>query len=282
MSQARSASFPPYGSSDPPVGAGWGRAGLRRVVRTLGPFVPLLLLWQISAASGRWSADLFPPPSAALAAFWDLIRKGILPTYLYNSLVRLLTGVAFSVVLGVVLGVALGINRRLGEALEPTTAFFQSIAEIAWIPLALIWFGFGFQTMIFLVIYTAFFPIFFNTLIGVRSIPPSITEAMLTLGARRHHLIREVVLPGALPGIITGVRLGAGYGWRALIAGEMIVGVDGLGFLLFSSRSFNQTDRILVCLVLLGALWLVTDRLILKPCEEATIERWGLVTTQGP
>jgi len=106
-------------------------------------------------------------------------------------------------------------------------------------------------------------------------------QAVRTLGGRRRHLILQVLIPGALPSIVTGIRLGVGFGWRALIAAEMIATTTGLGYLIYDAANFHRTDTILVGIIAIGTLWLATDRLLLIPVERWTVERWGLVSRTG-
>jgi NitT/TauT family transport system permease protein/taurine transport system permease protein len=155
--------------------------------------------------------------------------------------------------------------------------FFQSVSGIAWLPLLLIWFGFGERTILVAVNYTVLFPVIFNALLGVRSVPPIYVNALRTLGASRWRIVRDVLVPGALPNIAMGVRLGLAYGWRALIAAEMLVGANGLGFMIFNAQAFHLTARIMLGMGIIGALWLALDYFLLRPLEEATIARWGMV-----
>jgi NitT/TauT family transport system permease protein/taurine transport system permease protein len=112
---------------------------------------------------------------------------------------------------------------------------------------------------------------------GVRIIPSQLANAVRVLGASRARLIRDVWLPGAMPGVVVGVRLGIAYGWRALIAGEMVIGAGGIGYLLFQARSFHLTSRIIVGMILIGLLWTFIDHGFLRPLERATVQRWGMV-----
>ena len=155
--------------------------------------------------------------------------------------------------------------------------FFQSVSGIAWLPLMLIWFGFGERTILVAVNYTVLFPVIFNALLGVRSVPPIYVNALRTLGASRWRIVRDVLVPGALPNIAMGVRLGLAYGWRALIAAEMLVGANGLGFMIFNAQAFHLTARIMLGMGIIGVLWLALDYFLLRPLEEATIARWGMV-----
>jgi NitT/TauT family transport system permease protein/taurine transport system permease protein len=193
------------------------------------------------------------------------------------SLGRLLLGVVVSVPLAVAGGVVVGLNRRLAAVLEPITGFFNALSGIAWLPLAVTWFGLGWASVTFIMFNTIFFLVFFNTLVGVRTVPRLLESAVRTLGGSRRHVILQVLIPGAMPSIVTGIRLSIGFGWRALIAAEMIATTTGLGFLIFNAQNFHQTDAILVGIITIGILWLATDRLVLRPIERWTIERWGMV-----
>ena len=132
--------------------------------------------------------------------------------------------------------------------------------------------------MTFVIVYTVLFPVVLNTVLGVRSVPIELRRAALSLGASRPRILWEVVLPGALPNILTGLRNGLGYGWRALIAAEIIVGTSGIGFLMFDARRAGSVVEIVLGMIVLGLLWCAVDGWVLAPIERATGERWGMVT----
>lgn len=250
----------------------------RELIRTW-----LLLLGGGLAAWGLASATLpvpdyfLPSPAAVLASGADLIRKGILPVYVAESLRRILLAAVTGFVIGVPIGLVLGMSPRVADFFYPLLNFFQSVSGIAWLPLMLVWFGFGERTILAAVNYTVLFPVIFNTMLGVRSVPRIYVSALRTLGASRWRIARDVVAPGALPSIATGMRLGLAYGWRALIAAEMLVGANGLGFMIFTAQNFHLTARIMLGMAIIGALWLLLDYFVLRPIEQATIARWGLV-----
>jgi taurine transport system permease protein len=184
------------------------------------------------------------------------------------------------VAMGLVLGVVMGLNRGVAEFFEPLCSFLNAMSGIAWIPLALIWFGIGPKSVTFILWNSIFFLVLFNTMLGVKAVPRIFEHAVLTLGGSRWRVIRDVMLPGALPNIVLGLRMGISFGWRALIAAEMIGASSGLGFRIWDAASFHRSDIILGGIILIGLIWLCTDRLLLVPLERWTIERWGLVT--GP
>jgi len=180
-------------------------------------------------------------------------------------------------VISIPLGVAMGLSPAVSNFLTPLFRFFSVLAGIAWIPIATLWFGYGFGAITFVIFNAVFFVVTYNTLLGVASIPLSLRHAAASLGARRWTMLTQVLLPGALPNIVTGVRTGLGFAWRGLIAAEMIATNVGLGYMLFLARDFYRTEVIVFGMIVIGILWLLIDRLLLAPLERATIERWGMV-----
>ncbi len=282
MREAADIASPPAASAASPLLAAWSwyvRLTARwPAVRSLVPFVPVVALWWIVAEAGVFPRAFFPSPPDVSRTFVSLIEKGILPEYLEDSVVRLLVGTAAGMAIGIPLGLLVGLSSRAYKALWPIVLFFQAIGDIAWLPILLIWFGFGLTTMTFVIVYTVMFPVIFNTVLGVRSVPTDLRRAALSLGAGRFALLTEVMLPGALPNIMTGLRNGLGYGWRALIAAEMIVGTSGIGFLMFDARRAGSVVEIVLGMIVLGILWYIVDSWILAPIERATGQRWGLTT----
>ena len=247
-------------------------------VRALLPFLPIIAAWELIAEAGIFPRVFFPGPAEVVRSFASLLYKGILPEYLEDSVVRLALGAAAGTTLGIPLGALIGLSRRAHALVWPVLLFFQAIGDIAWLPILLIWFGFGLTTMTFVLVYTVLFPVVLNTALGVRSVPLELTRAAQSLGASQLRILFEVTLPGALANIVTGLRNGLGYGWRALIAAEMIVGTSGIGFMMFDARRAGSVVEILVGMIVLGLLWYVVDGWVLVPLERATVQRWGLVT----
>ncbi len=246
----------------------------------LGIFM-VLVLWQVSAWVVALPAHFYPAPNDVAAAFVELIRKGILPAYLADSALRYGAGVSLGLALGVAGGLLLGLSRFWSRLLQPIIGFFYAIVEVAWIPLLVIWIGYGFNTVLIALAYVVFFPVLYNTMTGVQTVPRVLIEAARTHGASRTQVVTSVILPSALPNIITGFRVAAGFAFRGLIFAEMIAAGSGLGFLIFEGATTRQTDRVVVGMIMMGVLWLGLDRLFLRPIERATIERWGLVRAQG-
>ena len=247
-------------------------------IASIVPFIPLVVAWWAVVEANVFPRVFLPGPGDVGRSLAELVYKGILPEYLQDSMVRLAVGAFWGIALGIPLGITIGVSQRAHTALWPLLLFFQAIGDIAWLPILVIWFGFGLVTMTFVIVYTVIFPVVLNTVLGVRSIPINMNRAALSLGASRARVLWEVMLPGALPNIVTGLRNGLGYGWRALIAAEIIVGTSGIGFLMFDARRAGSVVEILLGMITLGILWYIVDSWILAPIERATGQRWGLVT----
>ena len=246
-------------------------------LKILLPFAVLVAIWWAIKIEAQLSDQVLVSPAAVWNVFVQLVSHGVLAEYASTSLRMIGIYTLISMAVGVPMGFAVGVNRAAAHALEGFLRFLQSISGIAWLPLAIIWFGFSQTTTLVIVIYSLIVPIIFNTMVGVRAIPENYTLALRSLGAGRLRLVTDVYLPGALPSIVVGLRLGMGYGWRALIAAEMLVRQGGLGDLIFGARTFNQIDRIIAGMITIGCLYIIIDRLIVQPIENLTVARWGLL-----
>lgn len=241
------------------------------------PFVFVIVLWLAVDAIFDPGPTRLVPPQQVLGSFFELVREGTLPAYIAQSVGRLALSGSIALAVGIPLGWVLGLDKDIGRAAEPMLRFFNAISGIAWLPLAIVWFGFTDRTIGAIIIYTMIFPVIFNTMIGVRTIPTVLRDASRSMGSSWFRVIRDVYIPGSFPSVMTGLRLGIGFGWRALIAGEFVVGGGGIGFLIFNARVAGLIERVMLGMIVLGAVWLLMDRLILRPIEEFTNNRWGLL-----
>jgi NitT/TauT family transport system permease protein/taurine transport system permease protein len=258
-------------------GRGWrllaGGGALKGTAGLLG----LLLLWQLSVPLIGMSEYFFPSPLRVMESFVELTEKGILPVYLLDSFARYLGGVIIGASLGLAFGIAIGLSPFLSRLLGPFINFLYAIVEGAWVPLFVVWWGYGLKVVMVLLVYIIFFPMLYNTMVGVRTVPQVYVNAVRALGASRWRVLVEVILPAALPSIITGFRVGAGFAFRGLIFAEMIAATSGIGYLIYQGASSQETARTIVGMICTGLMWLFIDNCYLKPFEKATIERWGVV-----
>ncbi|MGJ4950905.1 ABC transporter permease [Bradyrhizobium sp. HKCCYLS20291] len=254
-----------------------GAASLAGSAMFVAPLLVLLALWAIVVPLFEVNPRVFPSVGAVSGAALDAIRDGTLIAHVGASLLRVGLGTLIGVVTAVPLGIAMGVSPTVAAFLTPLFRFFSVLAGIAWIPIATLWFGYGFGAIVFVIFNAVFFVVTYNTLLGVQTIPHTLRNAAASLGAGRWAMLTEVLLPGALPNIVTGIRTGLGFAWRGLIAAEMIATNVGLGYMLFVARDFYRTEVIVFGMIVIGVLWLLIDRLVLVRIERATIERWGMV-----
>jgi NitT/TauT family transport system permease protein/taurine transport system permease protein len=241
------------------------------------PLIALVVLWAIVVRAFDVNPRLFPGVGAVGAAAVESLADGSLVSHVAASMWRVLVGTVLALVVAIPMGIAMGVSPGISSFFTPIFRFFSVLAGIAWIPIATLWFGYGFGAIVFVIFNAVFFVVTYNTLLGVASIPMPLRHAAASLGASPWQQVTQVLLPGALPNIVTGVRTGLGFAWRGLIAAEMIATNVGLGYMLFVARDFYRTEVIVFGMIVIGVLWLLIDRLLLVPLERATMERWGMV-----
>ena len=216
--------------------------------------------------AGRW-----------IGVLQSVLSDGSLASNLLASLQRLGAGFVIGAALALVLGIAIAMNRQVAETLKPVLTFLQSIAGIAWVPLAIIWFGIGDGAVIFIIANTIFFSLLLNAVVGVQQIPTVLHRAVKSHGAQGVQVLLSLILPGALVQITLGMRTALAYGWRALVAGEMISGTSGLGYMTMEGVQLFQTDTVILGMILIGVIWLLLDRFIFRVLELKTVVRWGMI-----
>jgi len=251
--------------------------GRRSWLTEIAPFAVGVLLWQALSSLNVWPRVLFPSPLEVALAFGEDIASGVLLVNLGVSLKSLLLGFVLGSAIAVPLGYLMGLNRTSRDFFDPLVNLLQAIPGLAWIPFAILWFGLGQGAVTFIIVMSVFFPVLHNLLTGIRMVQPVLIEAVQTLGAKRTAVIAHVIFPATLPNLMTGVRLGIAFGFRSLVGGEMIASTDGLGYAIFNAQQYFQSARIVVGMLAIGITWLLMDRLILRPIEQRTTMRWGLV-----
>ncbi len=251
-------------------------AGLRNALIFFAPIAGVIVVWHVATLISGWPQYLLPSPAVVARSLWNLLSSGVLLDYLLASVGRLFLGCFAGFVVAVPLGYAVGAFRIMDRIFSPLISVVQPIPGIAWIPLAILWFGLGPMAVGFIIFLAAFFPILLNTVTGVRTISRDLLRVGQVFQFPRRMTLFDIILPGALPYIVTGTRLGFGYGWRALVAGEMIAATSGLGYMIFDARNYLKTDEVIVGMLTIGLFWAMVERLVLRPLERRTIERWGM------
>jgi NitT/TauT family transport system permease protein/taurine transport system permease protein len=242
------------------------------------PFVMVLVLWIAGGVLFHPNKATLPPVTDVIEVVWTRAVDGELLRHVQASLWRLFLGAAAGILSGVIAGFIAGLYRNVSEFLNPLVVFFNAISGIVWLPLMIGWLGIGTALAVFLIWNTVFFIVFQNTVLGVQLVPEVLEQGVQALGGNRLETIRSVILPGALPYILTGTRSGLGFGWRALIAAELVGAPDGLGQMIFAAADYHRSDIIIAGCLIIGIIAIAMDRWLLLPIERRTIERWGLVT----
>jgi sulfonate transport system permease protein len=238
--------------------AGVLRGGSKRLVPWLVPLA-LLALWQAASALGWLSTRVLPAPTEVVNAAWALAASGELWTHVRVSAVRALAGLAVGGSLGLAFGLLTGSFRLCEALLDSTIQMVRTIPALALIPLVILWFGIDETAKLFLIAVSVFFPIYLNTFHGIRGVDPGLVEMGRTYGLSRRQLYLQVILPGALPSILVGLRFSLGLMWVILIVAETISAQAGIGYLTMNAREFLQTDVVLVGILLYAALGKLAD-----------------------
>ena len=234
--------------------------------------VVLLVLWQLLSAGGVIRPMILPSPTQVAEVTWQLLASGELGKHVLASAIRVVEGFAIAAVAGLLLGVAIGLSRGLGRLAELPIQLIKPIPPIAWIPLAILWFGIGEWAKVYLIFIGAFFPILINTIDGIRQTDGRFVELARILEVPRGRFIRQVILPGALPQIMTGLRIGLNVAWMCVVAAELIAASSGVGFLIMDARQLSQSDVVLAGMVTMGVLGKLTDDLL--RFIESRLIRW--------
>jgi NitT/TauT family transport system permease protein/taurine transport system permease protein len=241
------------------------------------PFVMVIGGWLALPYLVKYPAYMLPSVGTVLGYALETVKDGSLLANIGASLVRLVVGFVIGMGLAIPLGIAIALNRTVADLFRPVLSFLQAIAGIAWVPLTLVWFGIGNGSVVFVIANTIFFSALYNTVIGVQSIPLALHRAVRSHGGRGLSLLTNLVLPGALVQILLGVRTSLAYGWRALVAAEMIAGSNGLGYMTMEAVQWQRTETIILGMIVIGVIWVLMDRLIFTPIERRTVGRWGLL-----
>lgn len=253
----------------------WNSGTVRKTVLILG----LALLWELY---GRWTDNslLFPTFSETVVALIDHIRDGSLPARAWASLKVLIVGYVAGIFMAGALTIA-AINTRLGsDFLETMTAMFSPLPAIALLPLALLWFGLGNGSLVFILIHSVLWPVALNTHSGFRAVSNTLRMVGRNYGLKGFAFIRKILIPAAFPSILAGLKIGWAFAWRTLVAAELVFGVSsgqgGLGWFIFENRNLLEIPTVFAGLLTVILIGLVVENLVFRTIERRTVLRWGL------
>ena len=242
-------------------------------LRPIALIVLLLLLWHFAVT--RNPLHLLPTPWEVVRGMADLLQHGLLFKYVVASLFRVTWGFLLAVLLAIPLGLLIGWNRRLNMAFNPLIQILRPISPLAWIPIAILWFGVGDVSSIFLIFLGCFFPLLLTAIVAVRSIPAVYLNAGRNFGLRPTALIARVLFPAVIPQLLLGMRVTLGVGWLVVVAAEMIAVNSGLGFLIVDARNAgNRYDLVVAGMVIIGLIGLLLDT-GMRSLEQVKSLRWS-------
>ena len=282
--------FPPPLAGEARVGAGRAITGgwLALVAQYVAFPAAVLAFWQACAQIGFIRRNVLPAPTDVALVWYDLVTAATGEAARYSgtwfdhaaaSVWRVFAGFAWGGALGILAGLIIGLSRLMERVLDPTIQVLRNIPVTAWVPLSLVFFGIGNAPAVFLIGLGAFFPAAVNTTHGVRQISVTLTKAARMMGANERELLIRVILPGALPSIMTGVRLSMGIAWVLVVVAEILAVRSGLGYLLNDAYLFYRNDVVIAAMLSIGILGFISDRIVVAVRDR--LLEWNRLETFG-
>lgn len=247
-------------------------AAIKRIIF----FLALLFIWQGIVWLEIWPESMVPGPLAVGESLYQGIADLTLVYDIAASFRHLLFGLAISIIIGTALGVLLAKVKTADETLGTMILALQSVPSIVWVPLAIIWFGFGETAIIFVVVIGGTFVMTMNIRTGVQNVDPIYLRAAKTMGAKGLDMFLKVVIPASIPYAVTGIRLAWAFSWRALMAAELLSSGPGLGYTLSYASDFNNMSLVIGIIIIIGVIGSVVDQLVFHKVEYKVLKRWGL------
>jgi NitT/TauT family transport system permease protein len=236
------------------------------------------LIYEAVARTGYFPPVLMPTIPKIASKLFEVLLDGTMIVHTFGTLLRVLIGMAIAVAVGLPLGILMGRFKPVENFVLPLASAFMPIPSLAWVPVFILWFGLGNTVAVLIVFYAALFPMLLNTWSGVRAVNPIWMRAAGAMGADEHAMFWKVIMPGASPFIITGMRQAFLRAWIAVIGAEFLAASDfGLGWVIFDAKEFLNADLMLASLVVIGGIGFAFERLVFGSIEKATVQRWGMV-----
>lgn len=239
-------------------------------------FVILIAVWQGIDSSNIWPDNIFPSPVEVAEDLWYGASDGSLFIGIGTSLVRLVAGLSIAIAGGIVLGIFMARVEVVNQTIGSLVLGLQSIPSIAWVPLAILWFGLTDAGIIFVTAIGAMFAVTINTYTGVKNIDPNYIAAAKNMGAKGGQLITNVLIPAAFPYMISGFKQGWAFAWRGVIGAELLFSFLGLGFLLNVGRQLNDVSEVIAVMLVIMGIGMLIDGFVFKRLENKVMSRWGL------
>jgi NitT/TauT family transport system permease protein len=251
---------------------------MKRFLLAAAFFAFLLLLWEAAFRARIWSPVLLPSPSQVASYLKNAAVDGTLLTATVITMRRLLVGYFIGLIVGLPLGLLTARWKLFGDTIGTMALGLQTLPSVCWVPLALLWFGQTEAAMLFVVIMGTLWSVVIATETGVRNVPPIYRRAALTMGSKHLHMWFKVILPAALPFIVSGMKQGWAFAWRSLMAAEIFVTIltgFGLGQLLHYGRELSAMDQVIAVMLVIVVIGLLADKIFFSPIERFLHHRWG-------
>lgn len=236
---------------------------LRSKILLLGLYLALpiiiLIIWKAADIAGIIKPFTMPAPEKVLKTAGDILKDGTLIAHIMASFFRVIEGFLIALILALILGIGIGLSKKLEVFTDITVQIIKPIPPIAWIPLAILWFGIGEVSKIFIIVLGAFFPILLNVVEGIKNIDSKYLELGRVYEVPKIKFIKGVILPGALPSIMTGIRIGLGNAWVCVVAAEMIAATKGVGYMLTDGRNMSRPDLVILGMLIIGIVGKLMD-----------------------
>ena len=239
-------------------------------------YVMLLIVWQVIATADIWPNTIFPSPVEVIEDLAYSASDGSLFYGIGTSMLRLIVGLTIAITGGMILGIFMARIKTVNQTIGSLVLGLQSIPSIAWVPLAILWFGLTDAGIIFVTSIGAIFAVTINTYTGVKNVDPNYIDAARNMGAKGSKLITAVLIPAAFPYMISGFKQGWAFAWRGLIGAELLFSFLGLGFLLNAGRQLNDVSQVISIMLVIMAIGILVDGFVFKKIENKVMFRWGL------
>lgn len=249
---------------------------LKRYVLPVLTFAVVLVIWALASRFSGWSEAVFPGPGKTAVGMWELISNGTLLKHSVASLFRVTVGYYLAVLLGLPIGIILGWWKDAQSATNALLSFLRPISPLAWIPLALLWFGIGDKPAIFLIFLSSFFPLLISTITAVNHIKSIYFQVAANFNFSKYETVTKIIFPAILPEILPGLRVALGIAWLVVVAAEMIAVKSGLGYLILDSRNALRMDYVMDAMIAIGLIGICLDRIILQLNKIKSV-KWGSI-----
>ena len=239
-------------------------------------FITLFFVWYLFVSYGKVPSYILPSPLVVLDSFYYGFIKGGYTIAIISSLIRVLTGYLLALGVGIIIGILLARYYLIDITFGKTILALQSIPSVAWVPLALLWFGITDNAVIFIIILESILPVALSTKNAMKNIPNNLIRAAQTLGSRGLHLYKNVIIKAMIPELVTGLRLSWAFAWRALIAGELFISGTGIGQTLELGRSLADMTQVIAMITTIGVIGFLTENIFFGTIEQKVRLAWGL------